>query len=192
MAWPLASSAQQSPVLLIVGDSLSAGYGIPQGKEWVHLLRQSLQAREEPIQVVNASISGDTTSGGRSRIEPLLQRENPDWVLIELGGNDGLRGISPGVIQQNLTNMIRVIQKSQSKALLVGVVLPPNYGRAYLMRFIDVYRKVAAQQDIPLVADILKGVGGDPTLMQKDRVHPTLKAQQKLLDNVWPTLRKML
>lgn len=178
--------------ILIIGDSLSAGYGIPPEKGWVVLLQKRLSEQGYDYTVVNDSISGDTTSNGLQRLSKSLNQHNPDITLIELGGNDGLRGISPGVIQQNLTNMIRVIQKSQSKALLVGVVLPPNYGRAYLMRFIDVYRKVAAQQDIPLVADILKGVGGDPTLMQKDRVHPTLKAQQKLLDNVWPTLRKML
>jgi len=178
--------------ILIIGDSLSAGYGIPPDRGWVSLLQKRLNQQGFAYTVVNDSISGDTTSNGLQRLSKSLDRYNPDITLIELGGNDGLRGISPSVMQENLTKMVQVIKKSGSKVVLVGVVLPPNYGRAYLTRFINAYRTVADQQDVHLVADILKGVGGNPKLMQKDRVHPTSKAQQKLLDNVWPTLKEML
>lgn len=188
----LCSLPTYAGTILIIGDSLSAGYGIPAERGWVSLLQKRLNQQGYDYTVVNDSISGDTTSNGLKRLSQSLNQHNPEITLIELGGNDGLRGISPAVMQQNLTKMVRLIKKSGSKALLVGVVLPPNYGRAYLTRFIQAYRTVAEQQDIPLVADILKGVGGNPKLMQRDRVHPTLKAQQKLLDNVWPTLRKML
>ncbi len=192
MSWPLASSAQQSPVLLIVGDSLSAGYGIPQGKEWVHLLRQSLQAREEPIQVVNASISGDTTSGGRSRIEPLLQRENPDWVLIELGGNDGLRGMSLSAMEANLQAMVDTVKQQGAQPLLAGIKIPPNYGSKYRTRFEQVFVTVAARNDVPLLPFLLDGVGGQDKLMQADRIHPNVEAQPLIADNVLAFLQPVI
>jgi len=193
IAWPvLAVSAQKESVLLVIGDSLSAGYGIPQGKEWVHLLQQSLEHQQVPVRVVNASISGDTTSGGLSRIKPLLAREKPDWVLIELGGNDGLRGMSLQAMEVNLQAMVDAVKQHDAKPLLAGIKIPPNYGNKYRSRFEQVFVTVSERNGIPLLPFLLDGVGGVDSLMQPDRIHPNTQAQPLIADNVWNFMQSVL
>lgn len=193
MAWPaLVVSAQKAGVLLVVGDSLSAGYGIPQGKEWVHLLQRSLAQKQVPISVVNASISGDTTSGGLSRITPLLEREKPDWVLIELGGNDGLRGMSLQAMETNLQAMVEAVKQHGAEPLLAGIKIPPNYGNKYRNRFEQVFVTISERNGIPLLPFLLDGVGGVDALMQPDRIHPNSQAQPLIADNVWNFMQNVL
>lgn len=190
LASPPASAS--SPVLLIVGDSLSAGYGIRLQDGWASLLQQRLRAEGFDYEVVNASISGDTTEGGRSRIAALLERHQPAVVVVELGGNDGLRGLSLGRTGENLGAMVEVSLKAGAKVLLLGVRLPPNYGLAYISRFARMYESVAAAHGVPLVPRFLEGVADDPALMQSDGIHPTAQGQPLMLETVWPTLEQVL
>lgn len=183
------------PTVLVVGDSLSAEYGLRRGTGWVALLQARLQSGSVRAQVVNASISGDTTSGGRSRLPALLQQHRPQLVVIELGGNDALRGLPLAMTRENLENMARQAQQSGAKVLLVGMQVPPNYGSDYANRFASLFAEVARERKTGLVPFLLKGVADadDPTqLFQRDRIHPTEQAQPTLLDNVWPALRKQL
>lgn len=182
-ASPLGKEQGQG-VLLVVGDSLSAGYGIPQGKEWVQLLQQSLDQLQSPVRVVNASISGDTTSGGLARLEPLLEREKPDWVLIELGGNDGLRGMSLSAMESNLQAMVDMVKQQGAQPLLAGIKIPPNYGNKYRSRFEQVFVDVSKRNSVPLLPFLLDGVGGVDNLMQADRIHPNTQAQPIIAENV--------
>lgn len=188
----LSSAQANRKTLLIIGDSLSAGYGIEEKRGWVSLLKQRLSEQGYDYRVVNDSISGDTTSNGLSRIKAGLKRHKPNLVLIELGGNDGLRGISPKTMSENLSRMIVLAKSTNAKVILLAVPLPPNYGPAYINRFLSVYRKLAAQENIPLVNNFLKGIGGHPDLMQADGIHPNVKAQPLLLNNAWPIIRPQL
>ena len=181
--------------ILIVGDSISAEYGLPRGTGWVPLLQKRLAEQKIEARVVNASISGDTTSGGRSRLPALLAQHKPDVVVIELGGNDALRGLPHQMTQDNLTRMVDDAQKAGAKVLLVGIEMPPNYGAEYAKRFAAIFGNVGRARKVPVVQSIFAGLdeGGDAQRwFQPDRIHPNAQAQAKLLDNVWPELKKLL
>lgn len=189
------SHAAKPRTLLVLGDSMSAEYGLPRGTGWVALLAQRLQLQGKSVQVVNASISGDTTSGGRSRLPALLAQHQPGIVLIELGGNDALRGLSLQATRDNLLAMTQTAQQAGALVLLLGMQVPPNYGADYANRFADLFHSVARQRKAALVPFLLKGVAdqAEPTrLFQTDRIHPNAQAQPLMLDNVWPELRKLL
>ena len=190
-------SAVASPTsrLLVVGDSLSAEYGIARGTGWVALLDAQLQKDHPNWQVVNASISGDTTAGGLARLPHLLKQHQPQLVVIELGGNDALRGFSLKRTEDNLVKMIRACQAIKAKVLLVGMQVPPNYGAAYASDFTRLFARISKQQQTALVPFLLAGVADDkdPTaLFQADRIHPKAEAHPIMLANVWPALRKLL
>ena len=190
-----AAWAQARPVILVVGDSLSAEYGLPRGTGWVALLDKRLAQEKIPATVVNASVSGDTTAGGRARLAALLQQHRPTHVVIELGGNDALRGLPLASTQGNLAWMTEQAQAAGARVLLVGVQVPPNYGANYTRQFAEVFENVAQERKAALVPFLLKGVadGPDPTaLFQPDRIHPTAQAHPRMLDNVWPALRALL
>lgn len=188
-----ATAAPAEPLrILVVGDSLSAAYGIPLEASWVHLLETRLSERPGTHEVVNAAISGDTTRGGLARLPQLLERHDPDLVILELGGNDGLRGVPPEEIRGNLSRMVAMVQAHGARVLLVGIRIPPNYGPAYTSAFEAVFPAVAERHDVPLVPFLLEGVAGDPELMQADGIHPQAAAQPRILANVWPHLRPLL
>lgn len=187
--FPVASFAG---TILVVGDSLSAAYGIKVQSGWVTLLQQRLDAQGSRYKVVNASISGDTTAGGLARLPQALAAHRPEIVIIELGGNDGLRGLPLTQMKNNIATMITKARAQGAKVLLVGIYLPPNYGRPYLQRFRAVYRDLAAQYSVPLVPFLLDGVATRLDWMQADGIHPTAEAQADMLENVWPHLRRLL
>ena len=178
--------------LLILGDSISAGYGIELEQGWVSLLQERLHRQGYPHKVINASISGDTSSGALQRLDKLLTLHNPHVCIVELGGNDGLRGLSLEQIADNLTAIVDTLQQSNSKILLVPMKLPPNYGRAYNQRFEKIYSDLADQKAVELSTFILEDVADRSDLMQNDGIHPLAEAQQQLLDNVWPQLQPLL
>jgi acyl-CoA thioesterase-1 len=181
--------------ILVVGDSLSAEYGLKRGTGWVALLEQRLKAEKLNAVVVNASISGDTSSGGRSRLGALLSQHRPSHVIIELGGNDALRGLPLSLTEDNLRQMTQAAQQAGARVLLVGMQVPPNYGRDYSERFAAMFATVAKAHKAALVPFLLAGVGDgpDPTKMfQADRIHPKEEAHPIMLANVWPALRKLL
>ena len=181
--------------ILVVGDSLSAEYGLKRGQGWVALLEQQLKTENVSAKVVNASISGDTTSGGISRLAPLLAQHKPSHVIIELGGNDALRGLPISLTTNNLGKMTQAAQKAGAKVLLLGMQVPPNYGGDYGARFADAFTAVAKANKAAVVPFLLKGVadGANPTEMfQNDRIHPKAEAQPIMLANVWPELKKLL
>ena len=183
------------PVILVVGDSLSAEYGLKRGNGWVALLEKKLAEGKTGARVVNASISGDTTSGGRSRLPALLAQHKPTHVVIELGGNDALRGLPLAMTEDNLVQMTQAAQKAGAKVLLVGMQVPPNYGTAYGEQFAGLFPKVAKANKAAVVPFLLKGIadGPDPTKMfQADRIHPRDEAHPQMLANVWPELAKLL
>ena len=190
-----ARATASKPVILIVGDSLSAEYGLRRGSGWVALLEARLQAEKAGYRVVNASISGDTTSGGRSRLPALLKQHQPAVVVIELGGNDALRGLPLNMTRDNLATMARAARESGTKVLLLGMEMPPNYGAKYGQEFRDIYTSVARTEKTALLPFFLKDVAdlADPTqLFQSDRIHPNEEAQPIMLANVWPALEKLL
>ena len=191
LLWFLSSSAAGG-TLLVLGDSLSAGYGLAPEQGWVTLLEQRLERQGLPWHVVNASISGDTTAGGRARLPALLERHRPDVLLLELGANDGLRGLSPAAMKDNLAVMIAQTRAAGAQVLLIGMRMPPNYGPRYTERFTTIYRELAAEQEVPLVPFLLEKVALDPGLMLDDNLHPNAKAQPLLLDTVWPALEPIL
>ena len=178
--------------LLVVGDSISAGFGLDTQQGWVDLLDERLKQQDIDLEVVNASISGDTSSGGLARLPALLAEHQPSLVIIELGGNDGLRGQPTEQLQQNLAAMITGARKQGARVLLLGMQLPPNYGARYTSAFAQVFSDVASTEKVALVGFFLEGVGGQPALMQADGIHPNAKAQPQLLENVWPTLKPLL
>ncbi|WP_411971118.1 arylesterase [Halomonas rhizosphaerae] len=184
-----AAQAAPRPVLLIMGDSLSAAYGIEQDAGWVSLLQARLDGK---AQVVNASISGETSSGAAARLPDLLGQHEPDIVVLELGGNDGLRGLPPGQFEANMTAMIEASQAADAEVLLLGIDIPPNYGRAYRDAFTGVYTRLADDFELPLVPFLLEGVALEDNLMQADGIHPTAAAQPRILENVWPRLAPLL
>jgi acyl-CoA thioesterase-1 len=181
--------------IVVVGDSLSAEYGLRKGTGWVPLLDRKLRDEKIDARVVNASISGDTTSGGRSRLPALLQQHKPTHVILELGGNDALRGLPLAMTQENLAQMTQAAQKAGATVLLLGIQMPPNYGADYGARFTAMYEDVGKRFKAAVVPFFLRGVADVPDaekLFQPDRIHPTEQAQAQLLANVWPELRKLL
>ena len=190
-----AAAAAEPRRLLIVGDSLSAEYGLQRGTGWAALLQQRLDARQPGWQVVNASISGDTSSGGQSRLPALLAQHRPALVVIELGGNDALRGLPLEMTRDNLRAMARAARQAGARVLLLGMQVPPNYGARHAEQFRQLYAEVAKAEQAALVHFFLAGVadGANPTaLFQADRIHPNEAAQPRMLDNVWPELRRLL
>jgi acyl-CoA thioesterase I len=181
--------------ILVVGDSLSAEYGIARGSGWVALLEQRLKTQGRPAVVVNASISGDTTSGGRARLGALLTQHRPTHVVIELGGNDALRGMPLQLTRDNLTAMVRAAKAAQAQVLLVGMQVPPNYGPRYGQEFAEGFARVAKAEQVALVPFLLSGFATRPdaeSWFQSDRIHPLAKAHPLMLDAVWPALAKLL
>ena len=182
----------ESPVILVLGDSLSAGYGIPVEKGWVSLLQRRLVERGFPYRVVNASISGDTTSGGLSRLPAALELHRPAIVVLELGANDGLRGQPPMAMSRNLSQMIERSQQAGARVLLAEMRIPPNYGPLYAQKFQATFGELAQHYAIPLIPFLLDGVAGNPALIQDDGLHPRAEAQPRILDNVWAVLEPAL
>ena len=182
----------ESPVILVLGDSLSAGYGIPVEKGWVSLLQRRLVERGFPYRVVNASISGDTTSGGLSRLSAALELHRPAIVVLELGANDGLRGQPPMAMSRNLSRMIEQSQQAGARVLLAEMRIPPNYGPLYAQKFQATFGELAQHYAIPLIPFLLDGVAGNPALIQDDGLHPRAEAQPRILDNVWAVLEPAL
>lgn len=178
--------------LLILGDSLSAGYGIPAGQGWVQLLQERLKQQPGNWSVVNASISGETTDGGLRRLPDLLSRYQPAVVVIELGGNDGLRGFPPQIIENNLARMIELTHQAGAEAVLVGIQMPPNYGPRYTRAFAELYPRLSDRYNLALVPFFLDGIYDRNELMQADGIHPNADAQPRLLDNIWPVLAPLL
>ena len=189
------AEAKARPAILIVGDSLSAEYGLKRGTGWVPLLEKQLASENKIARVVNASISGDTTSGGRSRLPALLAQHKPATVVIELGGNDALRGLPLDMTAQNLTAMVKASKKAGAKVLLVGMQVPPNYGSAYAATFSGLFSQVAQEEQVAIAPFFLKGVAdGDNAAanFQADRIHPNESSQARMLANVWPELKKII
>jgi acyl-CoA thioesterase-1 len=189
------SASSQSRTILVLGDSLSAEYGLKRGYGWVALLENRLTAEKLPFNVINASISGDTSAGGRSRLGALLKQHHPTHVIIELGANDALRGLALDVTKENLNQMTQSAQQTGAKVLLIGMQMPPNYGTDYSQRFAAVFSSVAKANQVALVPFLLKGIADAPDslrLFQPDRIHPKEEAHPVMLANVWPQLRRLL
>ena len=189
------AGAQGADTVLIVGDSLSAEYGLKRGTGWVFLLEKQITQDKKSARVVNASISGDTTSGGRSRLPALLSQHKPNIVVIELGGNDALRGLPLDMTENNITAMVQASKKAGARVLIVGMQVPPNYGGAYAATFSSLFPKVAKAEKVALVPFFLKGIAGvddSASRFQADRIHPNEQSQAKMLANVWPELKKLL
>ncbi len=188
----MAQTVTAQRTLLMVGDSLSAEYGLPRGTGWVALLEKRLRAEQIPATIVNASISGETTSGGRTRLPALLDKHHPHLVIIELGANEALRGLPLAMTQDNLTAMTQAAKKTGAKVLLLGMQVPPNYGHDYSQRFANMFADVSQSCKVRLVPFFLQGIADVPDSLrwfQSDRIHPTQAAQPKMLDNVWPVLK---
>ena len=195
LAWTAAGTAAPaagSPAILVFGDSLSAEYGLPRGSGWAALLAERLKQKRFDYSVVNTSISGETSAGGATRIAAELARVKPAVLIIELGGNDGLRGLSLAATRANFDTMIKAGQAAGAKVLLCGMQLPPNYGRDYTERFRAMYADLAKLHGVALLPFFLEGVGDKRELFQTDGIHPTPEAQPRLLDNVWPLLAPLL
>lgn len=178
--------------VLILGDSLSAGYGLSIQQGWVTLLKEKLKKTGYQYRVINASVSGDTTDNGLDRLPNLLQKEKPSVVIIILGGNDGLRGFEPKKIKDNLEKMIQFSHQAQAKVLLVGVTVLPNYGKQYQKKFIEIYQQLAKQYSIPLVPNLFSSIKKNTDLLQNDGIHLAAKAQPLLLNLIWPKLQPLL
>lgn len=181
-----------SKTLLVLGDSLSAEYGLPRGTGWVSLLQQRLADEKRTASIINASISGETTAGGKSRLPQLLKQHRPDIVIIELGGNDGLRGLSLAATQANLRDMISAANAAGVRVLLLGMQMPPNYGPDYRKRFAAMYEGLARERGVRFVPFFLAGLEDTERYFQPDRIHPNQRAQPLMLDNVWPQLKPLL
>jgi acyl-CoA thioesterase I len=189
VAMPLAAA---EPKILVVGDSLSAGYGIDLRTGWVALLQNRLKQKGYPHRIINASISGDTSASALSRLPGSLKRHQPRIVIIEIGGNDGLQGLPAEVMEKNIESMVTKSKRQGAKVVLLGMRLPPNYGPAYTEKFFSVYQRVASKYNTTLVPFFLEGVAGKDGLMQADGIHPTVEAQPKMVENVWPVLSGLL
>jgi acyl-CoA thioesterase-1 len=187
------ASAYSAPkTVLVVGDSLSAEYGLARGTGWVALLDQKLKAQKIDAAIVNASVSGETTSGGLTRLPALLSQHKPDVVVIELGANDGLRGLPVASAEANLRSMVTLAQKNHARVMLVGMRMPPNYGRAYTDKFFGMYKEVSTELEAPLVPFMLEGVAQVPAMFQADRLHPLATAHPTILANIWPTFSALI
>lgn len=187
-----AASASDEPVVLILGDSLSAGYGIDIEQSWASLLQTRLETKGYEHRVVNASISGETTEGGAERIGPALERFEPSVVVIELGGNDGLRGFPPNRMRANLERMIEASREAGAEVVLLGIRIPTNYGVRYTKAFEAVFKEVAEKFELPWISFFLEGVATDENLMLADGIHPNAEAQPIMLDNAWPVIEAAL
>lgn len=179
-------------VVLVFGDSLSAAYRMPEERGWVALMQDRMKAEGLPYRIVNASVSGETTGGGLARLPAMLTANNPDIVVLELGGNDGLRGLPVPSIRNNLEQMIALSQAAGAQVLLAGIQIPPNYGPRYTEPFYSQYQELADQYGLALIPFLLEGIAEDSTLMQDDGIHPTAEAQPIILEIVWPSLLKLL
>lgn len=189
---PSVVPADEPPVLLVLGDSLSAGYGMDREDSWVNLLNLRFQEHGYSYRILNSSISGDTSQGGLARLPRLLDSYKPKIVIIELGANDGLRGINPEITRQNITSMIQQSQRIGARVLLAGIKLPPNYGTAYLEKFESIYGDLATEYGTLLVPFFMQGVALNPELLQADNIHPNEAGQPVLLKNVWEVLEPAL
>ena len=179
------TAARAQPLILVMGDSLSAEYGLPRGSGWVKLLEKQLQQDASPWQVFNASISGETSSGGLTRLPSLIESKKPKIILLELGSNDALRGLTIDQTESNLRKMISLSKKSGAKVLLFGMQIPPNYGQQYTKQFKELYAKLASQEQIDLLPFFLEGVANNKDYFQADNIHPNVSAQSILYKNVW-------
>ena len=188
----LMSMSAMAKSIVVLGDSISAGYGIEVEQGWVALLQKKLLATNSNYSISNASISGDTTAGGLARIDPILTAQNPAILLLQLGANDGLRGLSPVEMKNNLAEIVRRAQKAGAKVILLGMKIPPNYGKRYVDMFYTIYPKLAKELDIPLVPFLLEDVALNKDLMQADGLHPNAKAQPILADKIEPYLFPLL
>lgn len=177
---------------MVYGDSLSAAYGIDEDQGWVNLLSLKLESEKIPFHVINGSVSGETTTGGLARLPAMLESYQPELVILELGGNDGLRGLPINLMRKNLADMVDLIENSEAQVILTGIQIPPNYGSRYTIPFFDTYAQLAAAKALPLVPFLIDGIPQQPALMQNDGIHPRAEAQFMILDNVWPVLRPLL
>lgn len=182
----------ESRAILVFGDSLSAAYGFDVEKSWVSLLGKRLEGHNPPYQVVNSSISGETTRGGAARIESVMADHRPEIVLVELGGNDGLRGIDLETTRKNLETIVEECLSAGAKVLLLAMELPPNYGQSYTAEFRQIYQRLGERDGVTMVPFFLEGVAGNAMLMQADGIHPEAEAQPELLENIWPYLEPVL
>ncbi len=187
-----AQPTDKAPVIMVLGDSLSAEYGLKRGTGWVSLLQDRLKRSGFPHLVSNASISGETTAGGLSRLPAALKRVKPDFVILELGGNDGLRGLPVGSTKKNLAQMVTLTRASGATPLLVGIRVPPNYGPQYARQFDGLFQQLARSTETALVPFLLDGIAENPLMFQPDGIHPNEAAQPRLLENVWPVLSRLL
>jgi acyl-CoA thioesterase-1 len=190
LCWTFAWAA--APTVMVFGDSLSSGYGIELSRGWVSLLQRRLLTAGYPHRVVNASISGDTTGGGLARLPAALEQHQPDIVVLELGGNDGLRALPLKSIEENLAAMIEAIQNTDARVVLVEMRIPPNYGPRYTKEFQAIFGELAESFDVALAPFFLEGVAGNPELMQRDGIHPKAEGQSRMLDNVWPVIEEAI
>lgn len=188
----MVSTAGYAATILVWGDSLSAGYGLRPSEDWPALLQTRLAREGFRHIVINGSVSGETSAGGRSRLPAALERHKPDLLILELGANDGLRGLRPSLMRENLGAMIEAAQDRGARVLLVGMQMPPNYGRLYNQRFQQTFADVAHEHDVPLVPFLLDGFADRGEMFQSDGIHPTAEAQPLILDNVWKTLAPLL
>ncbi|MCI5105338.1 MAG: arylesterase [Pseudomonadales bacterium] len=191
-ASPLLQAEDESPVLMVYGDSLSAAYGMTDEQGWVALLADKLAKSGSDWQVVNGSVSGETSTGGLARLPAMLESYEPDLVILELGGNDGLRGLPLDILRDNLLTMVREIRASGARVILAGIQIPPNYGPRYTVPFFQMYGEIAEQENLPLIPFLIEGIAEHSELMQNDGIHPTAEAQSIILDNVWPVLEAEL
>ena len=178
--------------ILVIGDSISSAYGMPVSEGWVALMQKRLQSEKLPYEVVNLSISGDTSANALNRLPSSLEQHQPSILLLEIGGNDGLRGLSLAQMQQNMERMIQLATASETRVMLLGIQLPPNYGPHYTDKFNDIYRQLASQYQLALLPSIVDGIGDNPRLMQADGIHPNARAQPMMLELVWPKLLELL
>jgi acyl-CoA thioesterase I len=185
-------SPTESTIIMVYGDSLSAGYGLPQKTGWVSMLKTQLKKQQAVYQIINASISGETTLGGLNRIEQALKRHHPNIVIVELGANDGLRGLPIKSIHDNLEAIVKACKQNKASILLVGIRLPPNYGATYTKKFSAMYQQIAKRHELRLVPFMLAGFGDKPEYFQEDKMHPNRNAQEKILNNVWKVLHEMI
>jgi acyl-CoA thioesterase-1 len=188
----VAASPSGGRTLLVFGDSLSAAYGLQVDQGWVALLQKRLESQGYGYRVVNASVSGETTSGGRGRLARALDQHKPELVILELGANDGLRGLPVRDVEANLAAMVAAVRTAKAKLLLVGILIPPNYGQQYTTSLADMYARLAAAQKVPLVPFLLQGVALESRFMQADGLHPNALGQPLVLENVWPALKPLL
>jgi acyl-CoA thioesterase-1 len=196
LSLPQAHAGENSPLqqqtILVLGDSISAGFGIDKQQGWVALLEKELMQQYPQYSLINASISGETTSGGAYRLKSILEKQQPSVVILELGGNDGLRGTPMKLMKKNLTTMIKLSQTTGAKVLLLGMRIPPNYGKTYSERFANQYQLLASEHPVELVPFLLTGIAGEVGMMQADGIHPTTIAQPIMMKSVLQTLLPML